>query len=260
MNVLQAALLGLVQGLCEFLPVSSSGHLVLFQKIFGLSEGTLFFDTMLHVATLFAVLWAFRHTILDILRHPLGKLPRYVVLATVPTVLITLLLKDFFTDAYGGGLLGWGFLLTSLILFLTGRVPKGDRTISSMGPKEAVLIGAAQGLAVLPGVSRSGSTIAGGLFCGLDRDFAAEFSFLMSIPAILGAAVLQAADAAKEGLSGVSAAPLLVGMVVAFASGFFAIRWMLSLIKKGKLRPFAIYTLALGALVLLDQYALHVFF
>ena len=260
MNVLQAALLGLIQGLCEFLPVSSSGHLVLFQKIFGLSEGALFFDTMLHVATLFAVFWAFRRTLLSILRHPLSKLPRYIVLATVPTVVITLLLKDFFTDAYGGGLLGWGFLLTGLILFLTGRIPKGTKAIDSMGPKDALLIGTLQGIAVLPGVSRSGSTIAGGLFAGLDRDFAAEFSFLMSIPAILGATVLQAADLVREGTFSVPWLPLLAGMTVAFLSGLAAIRWMLRLIRKGKLRGFAIYTLALGALVLADQYLFHLFF
>lgn len=260
MNILQAVILGLVQGLCEFLPVSSSGHLVLFQTFFGIEEGGLFFSTMLHVATLFAVLWAFRKTIAEILRHPLSKLPRYIVLATVPTVVITLLFKDFFESAYGGGLLGWGFLATSLILFLSSRIPVGKKDLAAMRPKDALLIGTIQGLAVLPGISRSGSTIAGGLFSGLDRGTAAEFSFLMSIPAILGATALQTLDLIQNGAENIPWIPLLFGMLAAFLSGLAAIKWMLGLIKKGKLKVFSIYTLALGLFVLADRYVFHLFF
>jgi len=263
MSVLQAALLGLVQGFCEFLPVSSSGHLVLLQNVFGISEGALFFDTMLHLGTLFAVIFVYRKTVGEMLRHPFRKYPMYIILATVPTIVITLLLRGFIEESYSGQLLGWGFLITAVLLFSTDRLSaglSGKRRIDKMRPGHALLIGAAQGLAVFPGVSRSGATISGGLFCSLDREFAAEFAFMMSIPAILGATVLQAVDLAKTGVSSVDWLPLLVGMAVAFVSGIFAIRWMLSIVKKGKLGWFALYTAVLGILVLVDRYLTHIFF
>ncbi len=116
MSVLQAALLGLVQGLCEFLPVSSSGHLVLLQNVFGISEGALFFDTMLHLGTLFAVIFVYRKTVGQMLRHPFRKYPMYIILATVPTIVITLLLRGFIEESYSGQLLAWGFLVTAVLL------------------------------------------------------------------------------------------------------------------------------------------------
>jgi len=263
MSVFLAALLGLVQGLCEFLPVSSSGHLVLLQNIFGISEGALFFDTMLHLGTLFAVAFAFRKTLFAMFRRPFKKYPMFVVLATVPTVIITLLLKDFIEDSYSGSLLGWGFLVTALLLTVTNRLSEtfgGNHRIEGMKAGHALLIGAAQGLAVFPGVSRSGSTISGGLFCGLEREFAAEFAFMMSIPAILGATVLQVKDVMEAGIGTVEWVPVMVGMAAAFFSGLFAIKWMMNIVKKGRLKWFAVYTGVLGALVLLDRYVTHLFF
>ena len=263
MSVFQAALLGLVQGLCEFLPVSSSGHLVLLQNIFGITEGALFFNTMLHLGTLFAVAFAFRKTLGEMFRHPFRKYPMFIVLATVPAVLLTLLFRNFIEESYSGSLLGWGFLVTALLLAVTDRISarlSGKRRIDGMRPGHALLIGAAQGLAVFPGVSRSGATISGGLFCSLEREFAAEFAFMMSIPAILGAAVLQGADVIKAGIGSVDWLPVIVGMVAAFFSGLLAINWMLKIVKKGKLGWFALYTGILGALVLIDRYATHLFF
>lgn len=267
MTILQAAVLGLVQGLCEFLPVSSSGHLVLLQRIFGLTEGALFFSVMLHIGTLFAVLIAFRHTIWQIIRHPFSKLLGYIILATVPTVIIALLFGDWFEAMYGGSVLGVSFLITSLILWLSDAVEryyaqrkKTPNGLKEMRPGHAIAIGCVQGVAVLPGVSRSGSTISAALMCGLDRSFAAEFSFLMSIPAILGSAVLEGADLLKSGVGSVDWGPVLVGMAVAFASGWVSIRFMLRLIKKGGLKWFGIYTAVLGVLIIFDGAVTHFFF
>ena len=261
MSILQAIVLGIVQGLCEFLPVSSSGHLVLLQRIFGIEEGALFFTTMLHVGTLVAVFAAFWPTIWKMIKKPISKYPGYIILATLPTVVVALLAKDFIESSFGGQYLGYGFLLTALILWLTGRLPRGKKGLSEMRPGHAVAMGCMQGVAILPGISRSGSTIAGGLFCGLDRDFAAQFSFLMSIPAILGSVVLEG----KDLLTGAAAIqvewlPVLVGMAFAAVSGYIAIKFMLRLLHKGKLGGFSIYLLVLGALVLCDQYIFHVFF
>lgn len=263
MTIFQAIILGLTQGLCEFLPVSSSGHLVLLQKIFGIEEGAMFFTVMLHVATLFAVVWVFRKTLWQMLKNPFSKYPLFIILATVPTVIITLLLGDLVEDSYSGNLLGWGFLITALILSATGAFAHRRRKklgLSEMGIPQALAVGVAQGLALLPGISRSGMTIAGGLTVGLDRNFAAEFSFLMSIPAILGATVLQVKDVVVAGSLQIDVLPVIVGMAAAFVSGLFAIKWMLAIVKKGKLSWFALYTAALGALVLADQYFFHIWF
>ena len=263
MTVLQAIILGLVQGLCEFLPVSSSGHLVLLQKIFGITEGAMFFTVMLHVATLFAVVWVFRKTLWQMLKNPLSQYPLYIILATVPTVIITLLLGDLVEESYSGNLLGWGFLITAAVLSGTEAFAHRRRKklgLEEMGIPHALTVGVAQGLALLPGISRSGMTIAGGLFAGLDRNFAAEFSFLMSIPAILGATVLQVKDVIGAGSLQIDLLPVIVGMAAAFVSGLFAIKWMLAIVRKGKLRWFAIYTAILGVLVLADKYFIHIWF
>lgn len=267
MTFLQAAVLGLVQGLCEFLPVSSSGHLVLLQRMFGITEGALFFSVMLHIGTLFAVLIAFRRTIWKILCHPFQKLLGYVVLATLPTVVITLIFGSWFESMYDGSVLGVSFLITSLILWLSEAVSRRNaekkrpiKGLAEMRPMDAVAIGCMQGVAVLPGVSRSGSTISAALMCGLDRSFAAEFSFLMSIPAILGSALLEGIDLVQAGFGSVEWGPVLVGMAVAFAAGWFSINWMLKLIKKGGLKWFGVYTAVLGALIIFDGLVTHLYF
>lgn len=264
MNIFLAMLLGLVQGLCEFLPVSSSGHLVLLQNIFGIEEGALFFATMLHVGTLFAVFAVYWRQVWDILRHPLQKKVGMLLVATAVTALLAFLTKDFITDAYGGGLLGLGFLATAAILFFSERFfhshAQKSHGIEGMKPLSAAGVGLMQGIAILPGISRSGSTIAGARFFGLDRDAAAEFSFLLSIPAILGSVVIQLPDVLEAGTGGIGWAPILAGMVVAGLSGYLAIRWMLKLIKTKSLAGFALYVGVLGVLVLFDQLVTHVFF
>ena len=257
-------LLGLVQGLCEFLPVSSSGHLVLLQTVFGMEEGALFFTTMLHVGTLLAVFAVYWRQIWDMLRHPFQKKVGLLLLATAVTAVLAFLFEDWITQAYGGILLGPGFLLTAVILFCSERYL--DRRqgkalpIQAMKARSAVGIGLMQAVAILPGVSRSGSTIAGARIFGLNKEGAAEFSFLLSIPAILGSVLLQIPDVVATGTGDAGWGAILAGMAVAAISGYLAIRWMLRLIKTKSLRGFAIYTAILGALILLDQLALHLYF
>lgn len=260
MNPLKAAILGLVQGLCEFLPVSSSGHLVLLQNIFEIEEGALFFDTMLHIGTLIAVFIVYRKTILALLKKPFQKLTAMLVIATLATVAVTVLFGDRLESIFGGEFLGFGFLLTAVVLTVNEKLSKGKGDLSAMKPLSAVGVGLMQGVAILPGVSRSGSTIAGARLFGLDKDSAAEFSFLLSIPAILGSLVLQLPDVITEGISGISWGSLLIGTLVAAISGYFAIRWMLRLIKEKSLKGFAVYVGILGILVVTDQYITHIFF
>jgi undecaprenyl-diphosphatase len=262
----QALLLGLAQGLGEFLPISSSGHLVLFQNIFGITEEVLLLDTLLHVGTLAAVFFALWPDILPLIRRPFQKTTLLLVIATIPAVAVTLLLGDAIDRLFAGTYLGWGFLLTAIILLTAGRSRSHVNATGfyALGTWHALAMGTAQAVAILPGVSRSGSTIAGGLVSGVDRDAATRFSFLMSIPAILGSLVYQLKDLAKIGVAassaGMSLAAVLLGMLVAAVSGFLALKWMLRIVRRGKLWVFGIYTGALAALVLLDQYLFHIIF
>lgn len=257
MNAWQAMLLGLVQGLCEFLPVSSSGHLVLFQTILGIDDPGILLDTLLHVGTLIAIFVVFWRDIWGMIRRPLSKPVYMLVIATIPAVVATLLLGDFFEIAFTGRFLGLGFLATSVILMLTGRKQGHRREMNYM---DALVMGLFQAFAILPGVSRSGSTISGGLARGVDREEAAKFSFLMSIPAILGSVVLQVKDLATGQAAALPVVPVILGTVVAALSSLFAIKFMLYIVKRTNLRWFALYTAILGVLVCLDQWVFHIFF
>jgi undecaprenyl-diphosphatase len=267
MSIFEAIILGAVQGLTEFLPVSSSGHLVLFQKIFGIEGEALFFDTMVHVGTLaavFAVLW---RDIWNILRRIIQPLTAYLILATLPAVIAALVFKDHIEKAFASGsFLGFAFLVTSGILVIAeflSRRPGILKKQDDMNWLDALIVGVLQAAAIIPGVSRSGSTLSGALSRKLDRDFAARFSFLLSIPAILGALVLQIKEIAggQSGAeAGIGAAPIATGTVTAAIVGFFAVRLMLKIVKERSLIGFAVYTALLGVLVLIDQFGTHLFF
>jgi undecaprenyl-diphosphatase len=252
MGVLESIVLGIVQGLTEFLPVSSSGHLVLLQNIFGYPEPQLFFDTMLHLGTLVAVVVVMWQSILDLFRKPIRLV--YLVIATLPAIVVTLLFKDDIEKAFAGKYLGYGFLLTAVFLIaaelLSVRVEKRRQVKAGA----ALGMGVMQAVALFPGISRSGSTIAGGLVLGVGRREAAAFSFLMSLPAILGSVVLQGYDIIKEQAVPVDILPTVIGTVCAAVSGFFAIKFMIALISKKKLYGFAIYVALLGIWVLMDQF------
>ena len=269
MNVWIAMLLGLIQGLTEFLPVSSSGHLLLMQEIFGVTEGAMLFTIMLHLETLVAVFVVYWEMIVELIKHPFQKTVGMLLLATVPTVLIAVLFKkvepfaSFYTATENGSFLGYGFLITSALLFssdLLRRKNNGKgRKMKDMRVGDALFIGAMQGVAILPSVSRSGGTIAGALYTGLNRKTAADFSFLMSIPAILGGALIEVPDALQSGIGGVHWTSVVAGMLVAGMTGYFAVKLMITAIKKKKLWGFAVYTAVLGILVIVDQYVTHLF-
>ncbi|GHV70515.1 undecaprenyl-diphosphatase 4 [Spirochaetia bacterium] len=265
--VIEAVILGLVQGLTEFLPVSSSGHLVLLQRIFGIAEPVLFFDTLLHGGTLIAVVAVLWPDIWGILQKLIQPLTGFLILATIPAVIAALFFKDRIEAAFASGaFLGFSFLITSLLLIFSHvmtKKPGRSRSQIEMNWLDALIIGLLQAVAIVPGVSRSGSTLSGGLFRRLDRNFAARFSFLLSIPAILGALVLQLKDLIQTEspvTGGFSPLAMAIGTLTAAVVGFFSIRLMLKIVRERSLLGFAIYTAVLGALVLVDQYLGHVFF
>ena len=247
--------MGLVQGLTEFLPVSSSGHLVLFQRILGISGDMLLFDIVLHLGTLLAVVIVFRKDLWECIKHPLSKETLFLIVATIPAILLALFFGDWIEKTFSGAYLGFGFLITAVLLFITGRRKHPVPVTPDLTYKHALIIGLFQGVALLPGISRSGATVSGGLICGMPREKAARFSFLLSVPIILASAVYKIAGvpAVTESLE---ILPALIGLLAAAASGFLAIKLMLDLIKKSKLWYFAVYLTVLGTFVLLNQYVL----
>lgn len=274
MTILQAMLLGLVQGLTEFLPVSSSGHLSIFQNFFGMTtaeDGNLFFDVLLHLATLFSVCAAYRKDLVEIVadcagfvraaghpvpggerrRYPGARLLLMIVLATLPLGLI-LPVKDYIERLYYSTVfIGIALILTGAMLYVADRAPRGRKTGRTMGVWDALLVGVCQAVATVPGLSRSGTTITAGLVTGLDRRFAVKFSFLISIPAVLGANLLSLVKAAKEGIDWSLLPAYLLGTLVAAAVGYLAI-WMVRYIAgKGKFGWFAYYCAAAGVITLI---------
>lgn len=269
-GALAVLLLAVVQGLAEFLPISSSGHLVLGRSLLGLQEAGLTLDVALHVGTLAAVTYAYRSDVrklfTDVLAGRLG-LAIWLFVATVPVGVVGLLFKDRIevaasTVAAAGG----GLLLTSVLLLLGERARSRNHAAATSGSPEppeveedsealpglrfAVLIGLAQCLALWPGVSRSGTTIAAGLMLGLGSSSAARLSFLMSLPAVAGAAVVSLPDAIQEGVAGVGIYWVLAAVVLSALVGILALRLLLLVLHRGAFRWFALYTLVLGVLAL----------
>ena len=244
MKYLKAVFVGLVQGVTEFLPVSSSGHLTILAKL-SVAPTSVFYNLSLHLATLLALLIVMRREVWEVLKHPIKGDGKYVLLASVPTVLVAFLFKKCFPALLTGSLLGFGFLLTAALLFASERLCR-ERVGRMLDVKVSLLTGLMQGVAVLPGVSRSGSTIAAARFCGIPLDRAARFSFLLSIPVIIGGFLLEGAESGFSA-AGADAPEILVAAASAFVGGLFALRFMLGKIKKGLL-PFVPYTLVVGVL------------
>ena len=272
MNSTEAILLGIIQGLTEFLPVSSSGHLVLFQHLFGLKEAELFFDVCVHLGTLLAVIVVFRQEIKNIIlalirfssssaskktvlqkieSDPDLKMAFLIVIGSIPTAVLGFLFRGIadrlFASAFIAGLM---LMFTGLLLWITRRAatPVEKPVADRLTPKNALIIGVVQGLAIIPGISRSGSTISIGLLLGIDRETAARYSFLLSIPAIIGAGVLSL----KEGLSQTNLAIQisLLGALIAALVGYVALKSLLHIVKKGHLHLFAPYCWLVGILAI----------
>ena len=264
MNVIQAAILGLIQGITEFLPVSSSGHLTLFQKLFGLEEVSMSFDIILHVATLIAVFICYWEDIWRLIKKPFQKTTYLLICATLPTVVIALVFGDIMDEVLGSGnYLGINFIITGLVLIYADTRKNGTKKIKDMTYLDAGVVGIMQGIAICPAISRSGMTISGALARNLNRNSAARFSFLLSIPAILGAMTLTIKDivsGADQGLSQIGFLPTAIGFIFAAVSGFLAIKFMIRIINKGKLKYFSIYVFILGFLLTIDEFITHIIY
>ncbi|WP_352399289.1 undecaprenyl-diphosphate phosphatase [Anaerotignum sp.] len=261
MEIIEAIVLGLIQGLTEFLPVSSSGHLVLFQNLFGIHEATQAFSILLHVATLIAVFIYYWKDIWELICHPFQRTTALLIAATIPTVVIALLFNDTFNSIFGTGkFIGFNFILTSLILLYADSRTGGKKKIRNMSIFDSLIVGTMQGVAILPAVSRSGMTISTCLARGMDRENAARFSFLLSIPAILGGMVLTIKDMLTGEVvltEALGTVPMIAGFIAASVSGYFAIRFMVNIIKNGKLKWFSLYVFILGTVLIVDQFFLH---
>jgi undecaprenyl-diphosphatase len=251
MSLIEAAILGIVQGLTEFLPVSSSGHLVLVQELFEFNPKGITFEIEVHFGSLLAVLIYFRKKLWEIAVALLPNGARegrdyilFLILGTIPAGVIGVLFKDYFEKVFASPVMTSIFLFLTGIILLTTRFVKYDHNQVSL--RSSIFIGLAQACAILPGVSRSGSTIVTGIWAKVDPAKAAEFSFLLSIPAIAGAAILNIDEFLAQESAAV--APYLLAGVLSLFSSLAAIHWLLKIIKKGRLELFAYYCFAAGAL------------
>lgn len=268
MRFIDAIIIGIVQGITEFLPVSSSGHLVLAQHLLGVQEPGLTFEVFLHFGTLISIFWVFRHRIVKIVNSFVVLYKKeersqftasqdrwfgmLLIIGSIPTAIFYFLLSDYVEQAFmSTSFVGFALLVTGALLWVADILPGGKKPIGKTGIADALLIGSFQGLAVFPGISRSGSTISGALFRGLDRKTAAEYSFLLSVPAILGATLLEIISILRQG-SGFGQEWLyyLIGIVTSAVAGIFAITFLIRILVKHKLRYFSVYCWAAGILVL----------
>jgi len=257
LNVLQALILGILQGLTEFLPISSSGHLVIAQNLLGLTEPELLFDVGVHFATMIAVIIYFRRELVKLIAGFLGgkdKAARRtafgIIWGTLPAVIAGITLKDFFESLFNSPKTASVMLLATGAILLSSLAAKSkNKKIWGIRWLDAVLIGCAQALASLPGFSRSGSTIVAGLYLGLKKEDAAKFSFLLALPAIFGAGLLEAKELSS--LANHQILPLIVGILAAGLTGYLAIAIMLKIVSQGKLYAFAPYCIILGLVVFL---------
>lgn len=265
MSLIIAAILGFIQGLAEFLPISSSGHLAVFQHLFGMEEVDTLFDVLLHLATLVSICIVFRQDIVDMIREVIGfftdirhpkpdegtpkparRLVLMIIIATLPLVIV-FPVKDYIDSLSDSTyFIGFAFLITGGMLYLSDRMRVGKKTEKNMSVGDAVKIGLVQAIATLPGISRSGSTITAGMAVGLNRSFAVKFSFLLSLPAVIGATLLELIDAINEGVDASRIPAYLLGMVVAGITGYFAIKLVKLLAQEGKFGKFCYYCFAAG--------------
>ncbi|MEW6243984.1 MAG: undecaprenyl-diphosphate phosphatase [Bacillota bacterium] len=275
MSITKAVLLGIVQGLTEFLPISSSAHLVIFQKILAFNPPGLSFEIMVHVGTLAAVLLVFAEEVYAMLRsvladiveiirgrarwslllhNPDSRLAIMVVIGSVPAAVAGIAARHVIEGLFGSvTAVGVFLLVTGTVLYLTRHRVAGRVDIFRITPPLALLIGTAQALALAPGISRSGMTISAGLLAGMKRDDAARFSFLLSLPAVSGAALVDVFESLGTCNGNIPLTVLLAGALAAAFSGYFAIRGLLRLVAHGRVHIFAYYTWALGVLVIIWQ-------
>lgn len=287
MTLIESIILGLVQGLAEFLPISSSGHLAILEETLNIQNAGIVYDVMLHIGTLLAVVVAFFPDIKKLVIETIGIIccvainigrffsnlgrPRnnkkdylpivnssyrrfvlLIIVSTIPTAIIGVLLKNVVKAAAGSLLVvGICLIISGILLFVADRIVTGKKRVNKVKYSEAGFIGIIQGFATMPGISRSGATITAGLLCGFDRTFAVKYSFIMSIPAILGAMILEIKDFASMSVSSNELLYYFVGMIVAAVVGFIAIKVVLNIVKKKKYKYFAYYCLLIGLVAII---------
>ena len=272
MDYIKYSILGLVQGLTEFLPVSSSGHLAIFKNILGdgFTELGLTYDILLHLATLFAVFAVYYKDIWDLItgffslvrdifcgkvnldKNPKQKFVILVVIASVPAALLGVFLGDAI-EKLPFMFVGFALLITAIEMFIISRMKSGTITLENAKLKDAILPGLFQGFAILPGISRSGSTVTGAFLSGFERAFAVKLSFIMSIPVILGSALFDIIDIIKGEAASPLWGPTVVGMIIAAISGYLSIRFMIKLFSGNKFRYFSYYCALVGIAVIIWQ-------
>lgn len=264
MPIFHAIILGLVQGLTEFLPVSSSGHLIVFPELLGWDVSSVTFDVTIHLATLLAILVALRTDLVEIARgvlkrdKPMTNLSLKVLAATVPAVIIGGLFSDQLEAFRSMWVVGVCLIVWGVILYLAERYSETLKNhvqhSAQMSWGSAMLVGCMQVLAFIPGTSRSGVTMSAGLLSGFSKETAAKFSFLLAIPAIAGAGAVTLMHVLKAGLD-VPVPSLIAGFTTAFVAGIFSIRFLLLLIKKWSFAPFAIYRVVFGVILLVIAFS-----
>lgn len=289
MSLFEAIILGVIQGITEFLPVSSSGHLAIFKNLFGLQDTGLVYDVLLHVGTLIAVvavfykdIWelivngvgiiidSFKNTAsyisntinkskkdykkkeyVKIISTPYRRFAMLVIVTTIPTGIMGVVFNDIIEGASSALIIpGICLLITGTLLLIADNTPDGKKNENNVTYKNAAVVGVCQGIATLPGISRSGTTIVACLVSKMDRKFAVKYSFIMSIPVILGAAILEVKDLASSSISGTEIVYYLIGMLVAAFVGYICIKTMLQVVRKKKFKGFAIYCYIMGAVAI----------
>lgn len=256
MEIVKIIILGLIQGLTEFLPISSSGHLVIMQKIFNINQNQLLISVLLHFGTLIPVLIIFRDDILEILSFKKEKkhFTFLIIIASIPTAIMGFFFEDFFEKLFSSTIsTALMLIVTGFILLIGDKLANYDREITNFKWLNAVFVGIAQGIAIIPGISRSGSTITASLVQGLKKEEAARFSFILSVPVIAGAGLLKVGEAFNTGVNNFNTTAIILGVISAIISGYVAIRYFIYILKKQKLIYFSYYCWIIGTIILLYE-------
>ncbi len=254
MDIFQAVILGIIQGITEFLPVSSSGHLVIIQSLFkNFSQPGIAFDIFLHFGTLISVLIYFRKEILDIIKLKQKNWIILIIIATIPAGIVGVFFKDKIESLFNNvTLVGFALILTGIFLFISDFIKKSEKNDNQITILDSIIIGIAQAFAITPGISRSGSTICAGLFCGLKRETAVKFSFIMSIPAILGAVILSLKD--FSGIKSTEYLPYFCGFIASVIAGLISLKLLTVMTKLKNLKYFSFYCWLVGIIVIVMKF------
>ncbi|WP_121661093.1 undecaprenyl-diphosphate phosphatase [Metabacillus litoralis] len=254
MDWLQAIILGIIQGLTEFIPISSTGHLYLGRNFFGLEEAGLYLDTMLHLGTLIALVVFYKDILLKLIKNPFSRITALLVIGTIPAVIAGVLFSDYFDSISKSGVtIGWEFLVTGAFLWFADSIKNGAKKVEDISLFDSFFIGSFQAFAIFPAISRSGMTIVGALMRKMDKEAAAYFSFLLSIPAICGGVIFQLKDMVSGNVPQISLTSMFIATLASAIFGYIAVKFMISFVKNKSLKLFAVYVWILGVVIIVLQ-------